>query len=80
MASTVSANCSRNQGTKENFKPFRRLAHETGLAQSQRGDRSRHPFRDGCSAVRVWCLWCLFGPEIGAIYAERLKELKKERP
>ncbi len=28
----------------------------------------------------VWCLWCLFRAEIGAIYAEQLKELQKKRP
>src|SRR6266849_5803979 len=26
-----------------------------------------------------WCLWCLFRPEFGAIYAKELKELKRER-
>jgi len=26
-----------------------------------------------------WCLWCLLGAEIGAIYAEGLKELKQAR-
>ena len=26
---------------------------------------------------RLWCLWCLFRAEIGAIYAEQLKELKQ---
>ena len=26
--------------------------------------------------VSSWCLWCLFRPEIGAIYAERLKEVE----
>jgi hypothetical protein len=27
-----------------------------------------------------WCLWCLFGAEIGAIYAEQLKELQHATP
>jgi hypothetical protein len=27
----------------------------------------------------VWCLWCLFGAEIGAIYAEGLKQLKNAK-
>jgi len=27
----------------------------------------------------VWCLWRLFRPEIGAIYAEQLKELQNVR-
>jgi hypothetical protein len=30
--------------------------------------------------LRPWCLWCLFGSEIGAIHAEELKELKQARP
>ena len=28
---------------------------------------------------RPWCLWCLLRPEIGAIYAEELKHLQKEK-
>lgn len=31
-------------------------------------------------ACFVWCLWCLFGAEIGATYAELLKELKQAKP
>jgi len=27
----------------------------------------------------IWCLWCLCEAEIGAIHAEQLKELKKDR-
>jgi len=37
-------------------------------------------FRKICLIVEAWCLWCLFGGEIGAIYAEQLKELKQVRP
>ena len=28
----------------------------------------------------VWCLWCLFEAEIGAIYAEQLKQLQYKEP
>jgi len=32
------------------------------------------------TAGAAWCLWCLFEAEIGAIYAEALKELKQATP
>jgi len=44
----------------------------TSLAEKDPSGRHR-------SRPLVWCLWCLFRPEIGAIYAEQLKELKKAR-
>lgn len=39
------------------------------------------PCRRGLGGEDIpWCLWCLFVAEIGAIYAEQLKQLQKARP
>src|SRR5260370_4488646 len=56
------------------------LARETSGAERLRS--SRLVGSQGCVGlpVFVWCLWCLFRPDIGAIYAKGLKELKKARP
>ena len=32
---------------------------------------------DVCGSGRSWCLWCLFGPEIGSIHAKGVERVAK---
>ena len=41
--------------------------------------RLRHLVSNEGMLLLIWRLWCLREAEIGAIHAEQLKELKKER-
>jgi len=41
--------------------------------------RLRHLVSNKGMLLLIWCLWCLCEAEIGAIHAEQLKVLKKDR-
>ena len=59
---------------------FLREAVKSPFQMPLAGVLPRYAVNHNCDGKEIsWCLWCLFRPEIRAIYAEELKQLQQAR-
>jgi hypothetical protein len=65
--------------TNKQAESFRRRWLDKDTAPLQLRQNYRGMIAAKLGIKLTWCLWCLSRTEIGAIYAEQLKELKKAR-